>query len=222
MCRAYQLEAGSAAAFYGIVHIEKLWAEVLHRSHSYYYIDNSYFDCVRGGQFRVTQDALQDSGTGDPDWNRYAKLGIKPKPWRKGGKHILVVAQSDYFMQNIAMWPHGNVGWQHYVLGQLRAVTDRQIIFRHWSRDKRALASTLAKDMEGAWAVVVHTSAAANEALLAGLPVFTTGPCAASAMAGANLSSIEQPCFPEDRERWAAALAAKQWTLDELRAGRHL
>lgn len=217
MCRGYVLE-GDCAAFYGTMNIERLWHEVLEKQHPYFYLDNSYFDCVRGSQFRVGINALQHTGIGEPNWQRWKSLGLTIKPWRSAGKHVLVVEQSDYFMQNVVRWPHGNIGWQHHVLSALKLSTDRMVVFRHWMRDKRERAATLKQDLHDAWAVVVHTSAAANEALLEGIPVFTTGQCAATAMAG-DLKTIEKPLMPDDREHWAAVLAGQQWTLDELRRG---
>lgn len=220
MCRSYDLVDGHPAAFYGTVHIEHLWRKVLERKHEYFYLDNSFFDCVRGSHFRIGVNALQVSSIGEPHWNRWSALRQYIKPWRKTGRHILVIAQSEFFMSQVVGWQNGSVGWQYHVLQQLKAATDRLVIFRHWSRDKRERASTLEGDLQGAWALVTHSSAAANEALLRGIPVFTTGDCAASPMAGGSLSGIEKPALPDNREQWAAALAGKQWTLDEISTGR--
>ena len=51
------------------------------------------------------------------------------------------------------------------------------------------------------------------------MPVFCTGVCAATPMASGPLSNIEEPRLPTRREEWAAALADRQWTVDELRDG---
>jgi hypothetical protein len=57
------------------------------------------------------------------------------------------------------------------------------------------------------------------DALLAGVPVFCTAPCAAQTMGHTDPALIETPLYPDDRERWARVLAANQWTLDEMRDG---
>ena len=62
-------------------------------------------------------------------------------------------------------------------------------------------------------------SNAAVEALLSGVPVFCTGPCAAYRMGKPDVTEIETPALPDDRERWARVLAANQWTLDEMADG---
>jgi hypothetical protein len=66
---------------------------------------------------------------------------------------------------------------------------------------------------------VCWTSNAAVDAVLAGVPVFCTSPCAAYRMGHADLSKIETPHFPPDREQWAWSLAANQWTLREMASG---
>jgi hypothetical protein len=38
-------------------------------------------------------------------------------------------------------------------------------------------------------------------------------------MASADLSEIEAPRRPEDRERWAGVLADNQWSVPEIRNG---
>jgi hypothetical protein len=207
-----------AAAFYGVVGLELLWAEVIKQHREYYYIDNSYFDRSRGTFFRVGTGALQHDGTGEPDYARLDALQLDIKPWRKSGNHIVVVAQSDHFMKTVAAWHP--LQWQHHVLTELKKHTDRPIVLRHWNRNKMEAAAGLAKDLAGAHAVVVHSSAAANEALLAGVPIFATSPCSALRMGLSQLDRIEYPRMPDGRRAWAAALAAKQWTLEEFSSGK--
>jgi hypothetical protein len=67
--------------------------------------------------------------------------------------------------------------------------------------------------------LVTWSSAAANEALLAGVPVFVAGDCAASKMGLSDFTKIESPIYPPGRAAWAAALAGQQWSLEEFRSG---
>jgi hypothetical protein len=127
--------------------------------------------------------------------------------------------QSEHFMRHVAGYDGGAAQWQRDVLGTLQKHTDRPIVVRHWVRDKAERAKTLHQDLEGAWALVTHTSAAANEALLAGVAAFVTGPSAALPMALSQLQSIEYPRRAEGREAWAAALAGRQWTVEDLKSG---
>lgn len=184
----------------------------------WYYADNSYFDVCRGRLYRVERNALQADGRGAPDWERWKSLQLGVRPWRRGGRHVVVCVQSDPFMREVARWPGGADGWQREVLLKLKLHTDRPMVVRTWSRDKARQAGSLGAELANAWALVTHSSAAANEALLAGVPVFVTGECAARAMAG-ELKDIESPRMPDGREAWAAALAARQWSIEEIRVG---
>lgn len=203
--------------FFGVKGIEALWKSA-RDSGSYFYIDNAYFDVARDTYFRVGRNKLQDWSFG-PDYGRLAKLELTIKPWRRTGKHIVVVMQSPHFMEHVAGWPGGADAWQVEVLYKLKKYSNRSIVVRHWSPDKPALARTLRDDLEGAWALVTHSSAAANEAVLDGIPVFVTGQGSALPMGLSMLEQIENPRTPDGREAWAATLAANQWTLDEMRRG---
>ena len=212
------LEPGPAA-FFGVVGIADLLNQARADGRDWYYGDNSYFDVTRKVMTRFGKNALQDDGRGAPDWDRWKKLGITVKPWTRAGRDVLVCRQSDHFMENVACWPGGGAGWLDSVTTAIRAHTDRPIIIRPYNRDKGASAATLHADLANAWAVVAHTSAAANEAILAGVPAFVTGRCAASSVALDSLDLIESPLRSEGREEWGAALAGRQWSLSEISDG---
>lgn len=215
--RPLELEPG-AAGFYGVVGLEDLYRQAV-AERDWYYADNAHFDCARGTHFRVAKNALQDLSPGAPEWKRYEALGLAVKPWTRGGRHVVVAMQSEHFMAQVARWPGGASTWQDAVLRALERHTDRPIVVRHWVRDKAERAKTLHQDLEGAWALVTHASAAANEALLAGVPVFVTGRSPALSMGLSQLQRIEDPRRPDGREQWAAVLAGKQWTIEEIESG---
>jgi hypothetical protein len=206
-----------AAAFFGVTaETAALWRQARAEGRDWYYLDNAYFDAARGRLLRATRNAAQATGEEPPDWPRLARLGIRIQPWRRGGRHVLLVVQSETHMRFVA---GAGADWWRGAAAELRRHTDREIVLRGWRSDKMALASTLAEALRDCWALVTWSSAAANEALIAGVPVFACGPCAAAAMGSAELSRIEAPLRPAGRARWAAALAGRQWTLEEMRAG---
>lgn len=214
-----QLRPGPAA-FFGVTEATlPLWRQVRAEGRDWYYLDNAYFDCARGTHFRATRNAFQASGAEAPDLARCAALDLAVQPWGRKGKHIVICPQSDWFLHGLHGWAGGAQGWLEAVLTTLKVHTARPIVVRHWKRDKAQAAADLAEDLRGAWALVTHMSAAANEALLAGIPVFTTGLCAATRMGLSELERIEQPRRPDGRQAWAAALAGRQWTEGELREG---
>lgn len=182
------------------------------------YADRGYFRATRGhdhsGYFRFTRGALQHSGEGEGG-GRWDALGLEIQPWRRG-RHILVCPPGDVFTEAIGGFTADE--WRRRVVSELSRATDREIRIR----SKPAIKDTsrpLAVDLADCHALVTYMSNTAVEALLAGVPVFCTGECAASAMGKSDLSQIERPAYPEDRERWARVLAANQWTLEEVRAG---
>jgi len=202
------------AAFYGLIGIEWMLRSSIAEGRTFYVGDNSFFDASRGRYFRFARNAIQQSTLAAPDHERLKALGVAVKPWRKDGRHVVVVEQSEHFLKLV-----GADQWLLKVLNTLKGLTDRTIIVRHWSRDKAGAARGLQLDLKNAWALVTHMSAAANEALLAGVPVFTSGACAATPMSSGELEKIETPRYPDGREDWAAGLANSQWTLEEIRNG---
>lgn len=204
------------AAFYGTLGIESVFRAARCRNERWYYLDNAFFDAARGTHYRVGVDSLQ-GGEAAPDWARWQALGTPVEPWRRNGRHVLVVLQSDYYLTQLCGFrPHE---WQEYALRRIKSSTDRPVVVRHWVRNKAERMKTLQADLEGCWALVTHASAAANEALLAGVPVFVTDVMCAAAPLASPLWKLESPAYPDGREEWAARLAARQWTREELAEG---
>ena len=208
--RARSLGTG-IAAFYGVTaYLGPLIAQAQSDGRDWYYIDNAYFGRMRF--WRVTRKSFQHCGIGRADRARLRALGLGFRPWRRGGRHILVCPQSDAFMRLVAGMRVE--AWTADVESQLRRTTDREIRVRG-KGDVRPLAA----DLRHCHALVTHMSNAAVEAVCAGVPVFTTGDCAASIMGLGDLGRIETPAYPDGREEWAAVLAANQWTGAEMRSG---
>lgn len=205
---AFALEDGDVA-FYGVRPAwARLWKQALFEKRNVYYLDNAFFDDAREEKFRVGCNVVQmykfPAG-------QYPLFHRPIMPWRLGGEHVVLCAQSDEYMLTVETFTEQ---WSAWVSRRLRMHTTRPLVVR-----KKSERRPLADDLRGAWACVVHTSAAANEALIAGVPTFVTGNCAASSMSRTDLSMIECPYFPEHRAAWAAAVAAHQWTVEELARG---
>lgn len=191
-------------------------ARLEHRS--WVYIDRGYFGATYGddhsGFFRVTKNAYQHDGKGAADPSRWQRLGLRIEPWQMKGEHILVCPPGDIFAKAIGGFTSSE--WIARTLSALSKASKRPVRVRIKADAQRR---PLAADLERCHALVTYMSNTAVEALLAGVPVFCTGPSAAQSMGKSNVAEIEAPVYREDRERWAAVLADNQWTLDELRAG---
>lgn len=176
----------------------------------WFYGDHAYVG--RGTHFRVTRNAYQHDGTGQGSKARWRALGRPIQPWRRSGHHIVLCPNSDVYFGFFGMT---TTEWVADVTARLRAVTDRPLRVRS-KRDARPIAL----DLVDAWAVVVYSSAAAIDALIAGVPAFTLADFAATYRMGtADLTRIEQPVYPDDRESFLWSLAAHQWTCEELARG---
>jgi hypothetical protein len=205
------------AFFYGLVPATRsIWLDAIAKKRDWYYADNAYFDKGRQAYYRVTKNDFQIHEWARPDYDRLERLQIRPRPWRDSGAHIVLCEQSEAFMR---LCGYGT-GWLDKTIEELRKYSDRPLRIRRWNRDKGKMLATLKADLNGAWALVTHMSAAANEALLAGVPVVVTGNCAARPMASTVLSEIESPRMPDGIMDWAAGLAANQWTVEELENGK--
>lgn len=191
-----RLEAG-AAVFYGVrPAVRHLWEQAKFERRDWFYIDNSYFDCVRERQFRVTRNALQHTGRGSSDGCRFEALGLAIKPMRDGA-NVLLCPQSHEFMELVA----GDPGWLQRVMRNLQdKYGDARVILRT-KQEKRPLA----EDLRRAGLLVTWSSAAAVEALLEGVRVMCAPECCAT--------------YADDRAAWASVLADNQWTIDEVADG---
>ena len=213
------------------------YKQAVARGRTIYYADNGYFKPgkTEANYFRITRNALQHDGSGDLPRpyhvarERWDRLGLQIQPWRATGGHVLVCPPARLFAATFG-WDADR--WLHMTLKTLGKYTDREIRVRAKikfaedmpysliTRDGQLTESGLtrfADDLAGAWALVTHSSNVAVEALLAGIPVFCTDRCGATAMASNDLRQIESPRTDGDRLHWARVLANNQWTLGEMR-----
>jgi hypothetical protein len=181
----------------------------------WFYADHGYLG--RGKYFRITKNAYQHDGRGEktPDnWARFERFRRPIHPWRTSGQHVLVCPNSAVYF---SLFGIDAEQWLSNVQDRIRAHTDREIRLR-WKVQRRD--RPIEQDLRNAWAVVVFSSAAAVDALIAGVPVFTVAPFAATYRMGlSDLARIEAPVFPPDRESFLAVLAANQFTIAEILSG---
>ena len=193
---------------------------------SWLYVDNGYF---RSGHFlgyySATWNAFQHTGFGvyERGKERYDSLVMchQLKPWKKAGDYILVLPPTEVFSSLQGFTP---VEWLADTEKKLKKYTDRPMRVR--AKPGSILGGvqvpegpSLEVDLARAYAVVSYNSKATIQAIIEGVPVFTPTPCCTYSMAHDSLYNIEEPYYPDDRERWLHALAANQFTLEEMRSG---
>lgn len=204
-------KSARGAVFYGVNRTNMAEWERARRKGDWYYLDNAYFDKTRGGMdlkkpghFRITKNAFQVKALEhDTDGKRFAALGIEVKPMRSArGRYVLAVEQSKTFMQDIARD-------EHWLSGRIESERNvgHEVRVRPWSGAKPEIMRTLPADLEDADYLLTHSSAAAVEALIAGVPIYV------SPMSAVFLVQ------PDDRLRAFGALADAQFTVNEIRNG---
>lgn len=167
-------------------------------------------------------------------WLKIANsLGIRLKPYRTSGNHILICLQRNggWSMRGI-----DSIDWLHQTISQLKTHTDRPIIVRNHPGDKKtkqllqlnipkvtiSTQERLIDDLKNAWATVVYNSSPSVASLIEGIPVFLTDPqpfhSQTFGIANTNLSQIENPILPE-RQEWIEKLSMCHWNFEELRSG---
>lgn len=206
------LEVERPIAFFASPVIWPMILEAQAKRIDYYYGDHGYFDRTR--YLRIARNAFQHDGRGSKSPERFRRFGLSVQPWRKTGRHVLVCPNSRVYFSLFGL----NVDdWIADVTTEIGRATDREVRIR-WKADARS--RPIKSDLVDCWAVVVFSSNAAVDALLAGVPVFTLAPFAATARMGlSTLSSIEAPFYPDDRIPFMCSLADNQWTLEEIETG---
>jgi len=104
--------------------------------------------------------------------------------------------------------------WLAKVIARIKEVAPHRPIIL---REKTSLVP-LKEHMARAAVMVTHSSKAAVEAAVFGLPVICEPHCAAAPVAGTSLDLIETPPMP-DRKLWWASLMCQNFSLDELASG---
>lgn len=173
ICNAFVQGAPTRAhghVFYGVNNTNgAAWRTAACRGEDWYAVDNSYFDKVRGQQYRVTKNRFQvEARKHESDGERFAALGIEVQPMRSFERpgYCLAVEQSSSFMIDVA----GSPEWLEIrmILGERDSMRMKR---RPWSSNKPKVMQTLLEDLKGARLVLTHSSAAAVEALIAGVRI---------------------------------------------------
>jgi hypothetical protein len=165
--------------------------------------------------------------------DRFEKLGLKIKPWRKKGDHILIVGQN---MNDASLFGIDFSLWVKNTIQHLRRHTDRPIVFRdhpenkdlmknliatyNWANVSYSNKGTINDDLKNAHCTVAYTSGSSIDSILAGVPVIPCSECNfVWPVSSHQLSEIENPKLGE-REQLLYDLAYAQWSVDEIKQGK--
>jgi hypothetical protein len=156
----------------------------------YFQIDNAYFG--RNVYYRVTLNALQ----------------LSQLPAERNGP--IVICPSSEFLYRFMGTTLDK--WVAEVVDEIKKYTDRKIFIRY---KDISLKDDIDLDISNAWCVVTHVSAAALDALRLGIPVVTTGQCAATPLS-IKTQDIDNPSLLGGRDELFSLLACGQFTPEEM------
>jgi len=191
------------------------------------YMDNGYMEPGHwAGNYSITYNWYQHTGEGDfsRGKERFKRMDAWRTlyPWRKSGDYILLLPPTEAYARLMKLSP---MAWVDDTIKKLQLSTDRQ--FRIRAKPGSMLGGkkvsktgiTLEEDLSKAYAMVTYNSKAAIESIVRGVPVFMTLPGCAVSVGLDDISLIETPYYPEDRQRWLHALAANQFSIAEMEKG---
>ena len=205
------LRSGDVAMF-GDIATWHMLQQAIKERRNWFYGDKAYFG--RGMYYRITKNALQSDCVGNTDPTRWNKLKKQIKPWKTGSK-ILICQQSEAFYRLNGI---DRQQWLKKTIETIVNHSDRPIVIR--SKVMGDNTESLFEDsLDDIHSVVVYTSVAGVQAAINGIPCFATHDCASMKFGSGDLSLIENPVKPDNREEMACVLANSQWTLDEIRNG---
>jgi hypothetical protein len=192
-------------------------------NHTYYHFDHAYyFKEQKHGKnsifneriYRLTKNGMMLSyidKLDNTDKKRLIKFKkyIEIKPWTKKGDYILVLPPSEH----VNLW-YDFTNWEKDTVNKLKQYTQREIRVR-----KKDSKTPFMEELKNAWAVVTSQSTAAVDAIINGVPSFCDEISMAKPVSHTDLSLIETPFYPENREEWLDSLLANQYLMSEIENG---
>lgn len=163
--------------------------------------------------------------------DRWKVLGLQleRKNQRQNGGHILLAGSSAKYHAFYGM--KEPTAWGRKVVSEIRAITDRPIVYRpkpSWSEAEPIPGTefshggrTIEQDLQNAWCVITHGSNAVFEAQLHGTPTIVLGEAVAKPISQTTIDAVLDPQLAsyDQRLQWAANLAYCQWTMKEFCSG---
>lgn len=192
-------------------------------------MDFPYWDRGRKGVQEVFKISLNGQHPTKYLMRESLGQGRKPPvgaPWRERGDFVLVAGMGN---QATVQYGYEKNEWESRAVKNIQDVTGMRIVYRSKPRkdfpgipgceyDDGSLPIDQA--ISGAHAVVCHHGNCAVEALIAGVPVFTTPDIGVgSLMAEHDMNKILTPRFPDNRQEFLNNLSFWQWSISEITAG---
>jgi hypothetical protein len=149
--------------------------------------------------------------------DRLKLLESMPQPWQTTGDKILVVESSDYHYQMLGA---DRNSWRDNITNELAKHTDRPVEYRVKNMDRKGRDSVydLLMSSNDYYCVISDSSAAAVEAVWAGVPIITLNRHITSPIARTQVSDINN-LYRGPIGDWLCALTYSQFTKKEMQNG---
>lgn len=208
-----------------------------------WYSDKYGYYRVGVGGFLQDDGDFNNAGSTPDRWKLLARtLGLRLKPYRREGRHVLIVGQNP---GDASLRGTDILDWMYRTAVHARRVTERPIVVRPHPVTTQPMLAEFTKrfqelaeivldyppthpirtTLKDCWAVLAFSSSATIDALIEGVPCVTFSPANfAWRVSDHSLERIERPTL-FDREQWLYDLANAQWSPEEMRTGivwRHL
>ncbi len=201
----------------------KLIKECQRINHTYYHFDHAYYfkeqkhsknSIFNERIYRLTKNCMMLNyidKLDDTDKQRLIKFKnhIQIKPWTKKGDYVLVLPPSEH----VNSW-YGFTNWEKDTVNKLKQYTQKEIKIRN--KDSKM---PFLEELKNAWSVVSSQSTAAVDAIINGVPSFCDEVSMAKPVSYTDLSLIEKPFYPDNREEWLSSLLANQYLMSEIENG---
>lgn len=133
------------------------------------------------------------------------------KPWNKNGKHILLCPSSGRIMSRVEKKSASPEDWVIKTTKTLKKYTDRPIIVK-----QKKSNNPLHSYFKDCFACVTYTSMSAVECLNAGIPSFCHPASCVAPVSITDLSQIESPTYPENRDLLLKTLLLNQFNRNDI------
>ena len=209
-------QTGNCVATYGILRGSD---RAIKKAKQFWYIDHGYI----GGKneyWRITKNDILHSGKGEYPIEKLINLNIHLKKWKKDGRYVLICPPGKYMHDFL-----GLKNWLTKIILEIRKYTDREILISR-KKDPPPTNPQLYSHLEynipnvplhiglkNAWILVTDHSNAMTDALINGIPII----CTNENRRIGSISQIESPMY---NRNILIALAANQWTLEEIKNGK--
>jgi hypothetical protein len=186
----------------------------------FWFVDTGYTNFITGKKLwhRLVENHIHHSLSKKTYFpaDRLHLLPSMPTPWRNNDGAILVVENSEYHYQ---MFGTTLSAWRDQVQTELKKYTDRPVAFRpkELNRKTRDNLYDLLKNSDY-YCVITDASAAAIEAVWAGVPIITLGRHVSTPVARTRLSDVND-LYRGPVGNWLCALSYSQFTEKEMYNG---